>query len=201
MIEQLPAGPDGRALVHAETRAEWRDWLARNHAESAGVWLVSWKRTTGRPAMPYEELVEELLGFGWIDSKAGTLDEERTMLLVTPRKKGSGWSRPNKERVARLEAAGLMAPAGQRVVDAARADGSWSKLDAVEALEVPDDLAAAFDAHPGAREKWDAFPPSARKAILGWIVQAKRADTRTRRVTETAECAARGERANERPER
>ncbi len=201
MIEELPAGPDGRARIHVETRAQWRDWLAANHGESTGVWLVSWKRATGRPAMTYEELVEELLCCGWVDSKAGTLDEQRSMLLVTPRKRGSGWSRPNKERIARLEAAGLMAPAGQRVVDAARADGSWSKLDAVEALEVPDDLAAAFDVHPGSREHWDAFPPSARKAILGWIVQAKRPDTRTRRVTETAECAARGERANERPER
>ena len=199
MIRLLPPGPDGRARVHAETRDEWREWLAANHADVPGVWLVSWKRSTGRPAMTYEDLVEELLCAGWIDSKAGTLDDERSMLTVTPRRPGSGWSRPNKERIARLEAAGLMLPAGERVVAAAKADGSWSKLDAVEALEVPDDLAAAFDAHAGAREQWDGFPRSARRAILAWIVGAKRPETRARRVAETAESAVRGERANERP--
>jgi uncharacterized protein YdeI (YjbR/CyaY-like superfamily) len=119
------------------------------------------------------------------------------MLYFSPRKPRSGWSRPNKERVARLEAAGAMQPAGAAVVAQARADGSWTLLDEVEDLVVPDDLAAAFDAHLGSREQWDAFPPSARRGILEWIVQARKPETRAARVGETARLAAVGERANQ----
>ena len=90
-----------------------------------------------------------------------------------------------------------MAPAGERMVEAAKADGSWSRLDEVEKLTVPGDLAAAFDRQPGSREQWDGFPRSARRAILEWIVQAKREPTRAKRVEETARLAARGERANQ----
>jgi uncharacterized protein YdeI (YjbR/CyaY-like superfamily) len=122
------------------------------------------------------------------------LDDERTMLWLSPRRPASGWSRPNKERIAGLEAAGRMAPAGARVVAEARASGAWSLLDEVEALIVPDDLATAFDRHPGARAHWDAFPRSTRRAMLEWISQAKRAETRQRRVAETAERSGRGER-------
>jgi uncharacterized protein YdeI (YjbR/CyaY-like superfamily) len=183
--------------VHAETVAEWRAWLERHHDRDVGAWLVSWKSSTGRPRMSYEESVEEALAFGWVDSKANTLDAERSMLWFAPRRPGSGWSRPNKERVERLERDGRMTAAGRRVVERARADGSWTLLDDVENLVVPDDLSAAFDAHPGARAQWDAFPRSARRGILEWIVQAKTAPTRERRVKVTAEAAARGERANQ----
>ena len=96
--------------------------------------------------------------FGWIDSIARKLDDDRTMLWFSPRKPGSGWARPNKERVERLTAAGLMTPAGQRVIDAARADGSWSRLDDVENLVVPDDLAAALDSRPPAVGTGTHFP-------------------------------------------
>lgn len=183
--------------VAAETRAAWRDWLAAHHKSAAGAWLVSWKKATGRPAVGYDAAVEEALCVGWVDSLPRRLDSERTMLYFAPRKAGSAWSRPNQERVARLEAAGLMRAAGQAKVDAARADGSWARLDAVEALVVPDDLAAAFEAHPGAAGFWDAFPRSARRGILEWIVQARRPETRARRVDETARLAARNERANQ----
>jgi uncharacterized protein YdeI (YjbR/CyaY-like superfamily) len=187
---------DDDPRVHAETAEKWADWLAANHGRTPGVWLVTWRKATGKPAPSYEEAVTEALRVGWVDSVARKLDEDRTMLRFSPRKPGSGWSRPNKERIARLEAEGRMAPAGQRIVAAARADGSWALLDGVEALEVPGDLAAALDAHPGARQQWEGFPRSAKRGILEWIVQAKRQETRQRRVTETAEKAARGERAN-----
>lgn len=118
-------------------------------------------------------------------------------MLVTPRKARSNWSRANKERIERLEAAGRLAPAGQRAVQAAKADGSWSALDAVEDLVEPDDLRVRLDADPEARRHWDAFPRSAKRGILEWIVQAKRPATRARRVAETAERAAVGERANQ----
>jgi uncharacterized protein YdeI (YjbR/CyaY-like superfamily) len=119
------------------------------------------------------------------------------MLWFSPRKRGSAWSRPNKLRVERLLREGLMAEAGLARVEEAKRDGSWTRLDAVWDLVVPDDLEAAFADHPGARAHWDAFPPSARRAILEWIVQARRPDTRARRVEETARLAARGERANQ----
>jgi len=186
-----------REKVHAETVEQWRAWLAEHAGSSDGVWLVSWKSGTGRPRMTYDEAVTEALAWGWVDSRAGTLDAERSMLWYAPRRPGSGWSRPNKERVERLLAEGRMQPAGQAVIDAAKASGRWELLDDVEDGVVPDDLAAALAARDGARAHWDAFPRSVRRAVLEWIVQAKRAETRDRRVTDTAERAARGERANQ----
>ena len=116
---------------------------------------------------------------------------------MTPRKPKSGWSRPNKERIERLLAAGLMAPAGLAAVEAARASGTWTALDAVERLEEPAELARALDADADARRHWDAFPRSAKRGILEWISNAKKPETRARRVAETARLAARDERANQ----
>jgi uncharacterized protein YdeI (YjbR/CyaY-like superfamily) len=188
---------DDGERVHAETAAEWAAWLERHHERDGGVWLTTWRAQTGKPVLGYEDAVIEALRFGWIDSKAGKGDAERSELWFSPRRKGSAWARTNKARIERLEREGRMAPAGIAVLEAARADGSWTRLDAVEDLTVPDDLAAAFDEHPGSRQRWDGFPPSARRAILEWIVQAKRPPTRARRIEETARLAARGERANE----
>lgn len=183
--------------VHPLSRAEWRAWLEANHTRPEGVWLITYKKATGKPRVEYGESVEEALCFGWVDSKANKLDEERSMLWFAPRKGRTGWSRPNKERVERLTAAGLMAPAGQAKIDAARADGSWELLDAVENLEIPPDLAAALDGYPAARANFEAFPRSARRGILEWIVQAKTEATRAKRVAETARLAEEGRRANQ----
>jgi uncharacterized protein YdeI (YjbR/CyaY-like superfamily) len=186
---------DEREQVHVESVADWRSWLAANHAREDGVWLVSWKPATGRPRVAYEEAVEEALAFGWIDSKGRSLDDERSMQWFSPRKPGSGWARTNKERIIRLEREGRMTAAGRAVIQRAKADGSWTLLDAVEALIVPADLGAALDASPGSAAHWDAFPRSARRIMLEWVAQAKRPETRARRVAEIAEAAARGERA------
>ncbi len=183
--------------VTIESVDQWSDWLERNHERNAGVWLVSWKKATGRPSIGYEEAVVEALRFGWIDSKGNTLDHERSMLWFSPRRSGSGWARPNKLRIEKLEQEGRMTPAGRRVIEAAKADGSWQLLDAVEDLLVPDDLMTAFADNPGSFQNWEGFPRSVRKAILQWIVQAKREETRSRRISETATMAARGERANQ----
>jgi uncharacterized protein YdeI (YjbR/CyaY-like superfamily) len=191
----MSSGIDGGERFQPATLADWRDWLAANHARTAGVWLVTRKASAPGASIGYEESVEQALCFGWVDSQAKGLDAERTMLWFAPRRSRSGWARTNKQRIERLTAAGLMAPAGQAVIDAAKADGSWTLLDDVEDLVVPADLAAAFDAHPGARENWDAFPRSPRRAMLVWLVQAKRPQTRAKRVAEIAERAAAGERA------
>lgn len=184
-------------MFEPDSRAAWRAWLEANHASSSGIWLVTWRTGSGRPTVAYPDAVEEALCFGWVDGKAGKLDDDRRLLWMCPRKTKSGWARSNKERVARLEAEGLMAPAGRRTIETAKLNGSWALLDDVENLVVPDDLAAEFERWPGSREKWDAFPRSARRAILEWIVHARRPETRARRVADAAQSASRGERANE----
>ena len=189
---------DDPPRFHPESREQWRAWLADHHDTERGAWLVSWKQATGRPSLPYEAMIEEALCFGWVDSTVRTLDSERSMMLMTPRKPTSTWARTNKDRVERLLAAGLMQPAGIAAVEAAKANGSWTVLDSVDALEVPDDLAAALDAEPGARAAYEGFSPSNRKMILWWVKSAKRPETRERRIAETARPAARGIPANQR---
>jgi uncharacterized protein YdeI (YjbR/CyaY-like superfamily) len=180
--------------VHPETAEEWRGWLAQNHTRDGGVWVVYWKQSSGRSRLSYEETVMEALAYGWVDSKANKVDDDRSMVWYSPRRPRSVWSGPNKERVARLQAESRMMPAGQRQVDLAQATGTWSLLDDVEKLVVPDDLAAALAELPGATAQWEAFSPSVRRLFLGWIVLAKRPQTRANRVRETAERIARGER-------
>lgn len=189
-------GPDSAERVHAESRAEWHDWLAEHHESSSAAWLVSWRTHTGRPAVGYEDAVCEALAVGWVDSKQVKIDDDRSRLYFCPRKAGSGWARPNKERIKALERYGLMTEAGRRVVRAAQVDGSWAMLDDVENLVVPADLSRAFDRFPGSRDLWDEFPRSARRGMLAWIVQAKRPETRANRIEETAAAAAKGQRAH-----
>jgi uncharacterized protein YdeI (YjbR/CyaY-like superfamily) len=183
--------------VHPLTRAEWRQWLEANHTRREGAWLVTFKKDTGLPRVEYDEAVEEALCFGWVDSKANKLDEQRSLLWFAPRKPRTGWSKPNKERVERMLAAGLMAPAGLAKIEAAKADGSWSKLDAVEALEIPPDLGEALASYPSAAANFDAFPRSARRGILEWLVNARKPETRAQRVAETARLAEDNVRANQ----
>ena len=184
---------DAKPRVELSSRAEWRAWLTANHRSSAGVFLVSWKRRTGRPTVAYEEAVEEALCFGWIDGVLNKVDDERSMQWFAPRRPRSTWARSNKERVARLEAAGLMTEGGRAAIAIARANGSWESLDAIDSLVVPDDLAAALAARPGARERFDGSSASVRRMTLAWVYQAKRPATRAARVEQVAAIAARGE--------
>ncbi len=156
---------------------------------------MTFKKTSLRPSLGYDASVEEALCFGWVDSRTRGLDEERSMLWFAPRRKGSNWSRSNKERVAKLIEVGVMTDAGLAKIEAAKRDGSWTALDAVERLEVPPDLKVAFAALPGAAENFDAFPRWVKRAILEWISTAKRQSTRDRRVEETARLA----QVNQRP--
>jgi uncharacterized protein YdeI (YjbR/CyaY-like superfamily) len=181
--------------VHADDRATWRAWLEANHRSARGAWLVTWRARSGRPGLDYEAAVEEALCVGWIDSTGGRFDEERGRLYFAPRKPRSPWAASNKARVERLIAAGRMAPAGLAAIERAKANGSWSVLDTVERLEVPDDLAAALAVHPLAEANFAAFTPSARKMLLGWVATAQRAETREARIAKVADAAARNERA------
>lgn len=181
------------------SEAEWRAWLAEHHERADGVWLIRFKAGAARSNLSLEQSIRQALCFGWIDSLPRALDDERTMLYFAPRKPGSNWSRLNRDRVEDLEVQGLLEPAGIEKIEAARADGSWSALDAVDRLEIPADLQAAFDRFPGSREEWDGFPPSIRRGILEWILNAKRPATRLKRLDETASLAKKGERANQWP--
>lgn len=181
--------------AYAETPEEWRAWLAAHHAAERAVWLVYFKQSSGRARLSYDQAVCEALCFGWVDSIGRAADAERTQLYFARRKPGSGWARTNKARIEVLRRDGRMHPAGEAVIAAAVADGSWTLLDDVENLIVPPDLQAGFDRFVGARELWDAFPPSARRAMLDWLVHAKRPDTRARRIDQIAQQASLGVRA------
>jgi uncharacterized protein YdeI (YjbR/CyaY-like superfamily) len=182
-------------MVGPFDRAGWRLWLIEHHPTSKGVYLVSWRRATGKASVSYEEAVEEALCVGWVDSTGRSLDDDRSIQWFSPRRARSAWARSNKERVERLTAAGLMLPAGLAAIDEAKRTGMWTLLDDVEDLIVPDDLAAALRAVPDGRANWDAFPPSARRAMLQWVVEARRPETRADRIRRIAESAARNERA------
>jgi uncharacterized protein YdeI (YjbR/CyaY-like superfamily) len=185
----------GFPIYHPADLSAWRSWLAANHDRERGAWVVSWRRASGRDPVPYPDLVEEAICFGWIDSTANVLDDERGLQLMTPRKPKSSWTRLNRRRAAELEAAGRMTDAGRRAVEVAQANGWWTILDPVEDLVVPPDLAAALDAAPAARAAWDSFPPSARKQMLWWLVTAVRPATRSARIATVVEEAAAGRRA------
>lgn len=182
-------------IYHPRDLAAWRAWLAANHDAVRGVWVASWRKASGRDRVPYEDLVEEAICFGWIDSTVNTLDDERGLQLMTPRKPKSGWTRLNRDRFAAAEADGRMTDAGRRAAEAAKANGWWTIYDAVEDLIEPGDLAEALDAAPAARAAWDGFPPSARKQMLWWVVTAGRPATRAKRIAKIVTEAEHGRRA------
>lgn len=166
--------------------ADWRSWLEINHDTAREIWLAYYKKASGKKSVTSAEALDEALCFGWIDSTVRRLDEEKYMQRYTPRKAGSIWSARNKAHVARLTAAGRMAPAGLAKVAAAKTDGSWNQLDTIDVhLETPPDLASALKKRPEARIKWDAQAASQKKMYSWWIIQAKRPETRLRRVEDT----------------
>ena len=182
---------DDAERLEPATLDGWSAWLAEHHATTPGVRLVTARRAADR-VFDYEQSVVEALRWGWVDSTQRTIDEHRSMMWFAPRRPRSVWTRNNKERVARLEAEGRLEAAGRAQVEAAKANGMWTLMDEVEDLVVPPDLAAALEAHPGARARFDGFRPSVRKQILAWIVLARKPETRATRVATTASMAAEG---------
>jgi uncharacterized protein YdeI (YjbR/CyaY-like superfamily) len=182
---------DGFAQVEARSAAELRAWLAAHHAQADSVWLVTWKRAPGAPYMSVaEEVLDELIAFGWIDGMRRKLDHARTMQLISPRRQ-QAWAQTYKNRAARLEAEGRMHPAGLAAIAAAKAAGRWEETAAVDALEVPEDLAVALGGHGDA---FSAMAPSYRRNVLRWLHSAKRPETRATRIARIADSVARGER-------
>lgn len=182
-------------IFHPESRADLRAWLEVNHASEPGAWIASWRKETGRLAVSYAELCEELLCWGWIDSTVNTLDDDRLLNLATPRRPRSTWTRLNRRRIEEQAAAGRMTEAGWAAVEVAKANGWWTIYDPVEDLLEPDDLAEALDADTAARRAWDDFSASSRKAMLWWIYSAARQETRRNRVAMIVSKARTGEKA------
>jgi uncharacterized protein YdeI (YjbR/CyaY-like superfamily) len=181
--------------VEAKDRATWRRWLRRNHTRPSGVWVVITRKGRGA-GLSLGEAVEEALCFGWIDSKPNKLDDDRFLLWIAPRKPKSVWSAINKRRIDELIASGRMTDAGLAAVEVAKRNGSWAALEEIDALILPEDLAAALDATPKAKAHFEAFPPSSKRIILEWIRTAKREETRAKRIAETVRLAADNVRAN-----
>ncbi len=198
-VSAAPARAKGSVLEQVEriepaNIAAWRAWLHANHARTSGVWLVYFKQSSGLHTFTDGDAIDEALCFGWIDSLPRKLDERRTMLYFSPRKAKTGWSAVNKRKIEALEASGRMTPIGRAKIDAAKADGSWAALDAIERLEEPAELTAALRKAPLALKHWQAFPPSARKGALTIIASAKTDATREKRIAECVRLAAMNER-------
>jgi uncharacterized protein YdeI (YjbR/CyaY-like superfamily) len=185
----LPRAADDLPRIEVRSRADLRGWLAAHHTDTRTHWLVTFRKHHP-DHLPYPSFVEELLCWGWIDSRPSAVDDDRTMRMISPRKAGSAWSAINKAHVERAIAAGAMTPAGLARIEAAKASGGWEFLDDIERHEVPDDLAAAFT--EDARAVWDGFPKSVRRAALEWLKLAKGSATRAARVAEIAGSAAEG---------
>ncbi|MEH2351649.1 YdeI/OmpD-associated family protein [Nostoc sp.] len=173
-----------------KSREEWRIWLDKNHRTSFGIWLIYYKVKSGKPSVRYSEAVKEALCFGWIDSKVKSLDEERYMQIFTPRKTKSVWSKLNKQYIEELIEQGLMTTVGLAKIEAAKENGSWESLDAIEALIIPLDLKQALEANTTAKGYFEAFNNSSKKNILFWIDSAKRPETRLKRIVQTINSAA-----------
>lgn len=177
-------GIANREVLRPASRVEWRAWLAEHHADSPGVWVEYPKVRSGLPGPTYDDLVEEALCFGWIDSvvrKTGV--EGIKCMQVSPRQPGSIWAKTNKVRLQRLEHDGMLTPAGTAVIARAKSDGSWMLLDDVEAEVIADDLARAFRAVHGSSAAFQALPASRRQQLLYWVYSAKRPATRAQRIT------------------
>lgn len=182
---------------YAPTRADWRTWLANNYNKASSVWLIMYYKKSRIASIYYEEAVQEALCFGWIDSKGKKRDSESSYLYFAPRQPKSNWSKPNKERVETLIKAGLMTPAGQELIDLAKRTGTWDALNQVDNLEIPDDLQQLFTSNATAFQNFQKFPASSKRMILEWIQNARKPETRRKRVEETVNLAQQNKRANQ----
>lgn len=172
------------AIFYPASLTVWREWLEKNHLSQQFVWLVFYNKNSKRPSVTWSEAVDVALCFGWIDSKKIRVDKETSHQFFSRRKSNSTWSKINKQKVQHLTKAGLMTEAGYISVETAKQNGSWTILDEVEELVVPLDLETAFANNPDARDYYLSLSKSIRKAILQWVVLAKRSETRIRRITE-----------------
>ncbi len=180
--------------VYLKTRKAWRDWLHHNHDKSLGIWLVFYKKHTGKATLAYGEAVEEALCFGWIDSIIKRIDDEKYARKLTPRQTGSRWSALNKKRIVKLGELGLITEAGDAKVQEAKESGMWDSPDRLQiSLELPKELERALARNNDAKRFFDQLAPSYQKQFIGWIAVAKRPETKKRRLKESIALLEQGE--------
>lgn len=189
MVEQMNQ-KDTREILHIQNRQSWRTWLQNNHALSTGVWLAVSKKKSSTPTVLHDEVVEEALCYGWIDSQLQKFDEDSYLLWMSPRKPGSIWSLNNKRRIDKLIEKGHMTSAGLKKINAAKKDGSWDIIDDIETLTIPEDLLRALENNIPAKKNFISFPASSKKMLLFWILSAKQPKTRAKRIQQTVALAA-----------
>ncbi|MGF1492345.1 MAG: YdeI family protein [Microcoleaceae cyanobacterium] len=175
--------------VEVVSTQQLRDWLEANHTQAESVWLVTYKKHVDDKYISTQDILDEILCFGWIDGIRRKLDDDRTMQLIAPRKT-QYWAKSYKQRAARLIEAGRMHSTGLRAIEESKRSGLWNFMDDVDALIKPDDLAEALQQYSGATDHFNAFPDSSKRFILRWIKLAKKPETRAKRIEETAALAA-----------
>ena len=176
-------------IFHPTSHTAWRKWFEKNHLSKQAVWLVFYNKSSAKKAITWSEAVDAALCFGWIDSKKIKVDEETAHQFFSKRKPTSTWSKINKMKVQELIGNGQMTDAGYKSVEIAKQNGSWTLLDEVEDLIIPKDLETAFASKPFAKDFFLSLSKSARKAILQWLVLARRPETRNKRIIEIVELA------------
>lgn len=174
---------------YPETKQQWRKWLEKNHSRKNAVWLIYYKKNTGKPRLNWSDAVDEALCFGWIDSKVETIDKDRFRQYFCKRKPNSTWSKINKQKIETLTAKGLMTKAGFDVIEIAKQNGSWTILDEVEELIIPSELEKAFEKFEHSKDYFLSLSKSKKKGLLQWIALAKTDTTRQKRIFEIAENA------------
>lgn len=183
---------EGFAQVEMRSAEDLRAWLLAHHGQAESVWLVTWKKAPGAPYVSVQEVLDELIAFGWIDGLRRKRDDGQTMQLISPRRQ-QAWAASYKQRAERLEAEGRMHPAGRAAIAAAKAAGRWDETAEVDALMVPQDLAAALQEHPAAQAFFLGTAPSYQRNVLRWLHGAKRAETRAARIKRIVEASGRHE--------
>lgn len=188
---------DGVKTFYAADTEGWRTWLEKNHATEKNVWLIIYKKGSGIPSITYDLAVDEALCWGWIDSKINKRDADSFYQFFAKRNPKSNWSRVNKLKIAKLEAENRLQKAGFDMITLAKETGTWTALDDVENGILPPDLAAALAENSTAQQYFEAFPRSAKRGILEWLLNAKTPETRLKRINEIVKLAAENLRANQ----
>ena len=196
MTLMAQGGTEKPGQLYVEDREAWRSWLAANHNQPGGVWLVLYHKKSGVPTVTYDEAVEEALCFGWVDSRTNKRDGESYVLYFTSRNPKSNWSRANRQRVERMMEQGRMTEAGLGLVKLAKESGAWTALEEVQESVIPPDLGEALAAGDKAEANFQAFRPSSKRILLQWILNARRPETRRRRIEETVRLAEQNIKAN-----
>ena len=181
--------PENELNFYAKDRDAWRKWHEKNNNKESNVWLILYRKASEIKSVNYAEAVEEALCFGWIDSLKKKRDDDSSYQMFGKRKPKSSWSKLNKTRVKELIKQDKMTPAGMEMITLAKKTGTWTALDSVDKLIIPDDLQKEFNKNKKSFENFTAFSPSSKKIILAWILSAKKPETRVKRIAETVDLA------------